>query len=561
MAILEIKNLSFSYATAKEKALDNINLQINAGEFVVVCGESGCGKTTLLKLLKKQLQPIGKTVGSILYDGVELANLDEKRAVCEVGFVMQNPDNQIVTDKVWHELAFGLESLGVESGEIRRRVAEICGFFGISNWYYKKTCELSGGQKQLLNLASIMVMQPKILILDEPTSQLDPISANDFISTLKKINDELGITIIIVEHRLEEVIPIAHKVVLMDRATIFGVDTPKNICKQLKQLPLHKMNLAMPTSVRLFNALEVKCECPLTVREGRNFLTKYFNNNTAKSLKSQENCEKKETAIEICNGYFRYGRNLPDVLNGLNIKIYKNEIFCIVGGNGVGKTTTLKIISGIKKLYRGKVEIWGKKISEYNSVSLYRNNIACLPQNPQNLFVANSVQNELDEVAKIMQFSENDANDNIAKVVEQLQIKNILSEHPYDLSGGEQQKVALAKILLMQPKIILLDEPTKGLDAYSKTVLAQILNQLKSLGKTIVIVTHDIEFASCYATRCAMFFDGQIVAVDTPTNFFSNNNFYTTASSRISRGMFDGAINCEILTKLCKLNGENNEVK
>ncbi|MEG1509365.1 MAG: ABC transporter ATP-binding protein, partial [Clostridia bacterium] len=205
MAILEIKNLSFSYATAKEKALDNINLQINAGEFVVVCGESGCGKTTLLKLLKKQLQPIGKTVGSILYDGVELANLDEKRAVCEVGFVMQNPDNQIVTDKVWHELAFGLESLGVESGEIRRRVAEICGFFGISNWYYKKTCELSGGQKQLLNLASIMVMQPKILILDEPTSQLDPISANDFISTLKKINDELGITIIIVEHRLEEV--------------------------------------------------------------------------------------------------------------------------------------------------------------------------------------------------------------------------------------------------------------------------------------------------------------------------------------------------------------------
>lgn len=215
MALLQIENLSFRYPKSERLALDSVTLNIHAGDFVVVCGESGCGKTTLLKLLKRELAPAGEKNGSISYNELLQEELDPRVSAHEIGYVLQNPDNQIVTDKVWHELAFGLENLGIPTQVIRRRVGEMASYFGIQDWFRRNTDELSGGQKQLLNLAAVMVMQPKILILDEPTSQLDPIAAADFIATLQKLNRELGLTILLVEHRLEEVFPIADKVLFM----------------------------------------------------------------------------------------------------------------------------------------------------------------------------------------------------------------------------------------------------------------------------------------------------------------------------------------------------------
>lgn len=556
MAILAVKNLTFTYPNKQEKALDGINLEIERGEFVVLCGESGCGKSTLLRLIKKQLQPKGVKSGEILYNGTEIENLDERKSVTDIGFVMQNPDNQIVTDKVWHELAFGLESLGEETDEIRRRVAEICGFFGIGDWYRKRTSELSGGQKQLLNLASIMVMQPKILVLDEPTSQLDPIAATDFIATLRKINEELGVTVLLVEHRLEEVFPIAHKVVLMNRARLLMVDTPRNVGKGLKLAdPGHKMLLGLPSGVRIYNRLQAEGECPLTVREGRDFLEKHYQNIYRGYDVKDEDYSGRVKAIEITEGYFRYEKDSPDVLNGLSLTVYQNEILCILGGNGAGKTTTLKIMSGIKRLYRGKLRIWGKKIKEYGGNTLYRHNLASLPQNPQTLFVKNKLRDDLFEVTKIMEYGKEEAEEKIRAVVEELGIEYLMDSHPFDLSGGEQQKAAFAKILLMEPKIILLDEPTKGIDAYSKKVLADILYRLKGQGITIVMVTHDIEFAAEHADRCGMFFDGQIVSIANPVDFFSTNSYYTTAASRISRGLYKNAVTVDMVVELCQKNG------
>lgn len=556
MAILEIKDLTFTYPNKEENALTDVNLTIERGEFVVLCGESGCGKSTLLKLVKKQLQPKGTKTGRVLYEGTEIERLDERKSVTDIGFVMQNPDNQIVTDKVWHELAFGLESLGEETDEIRRRVAEISGFFGIGDWYRKRTSELSGGQKQLLNLASIMVMQPKILVLDEPTSQLDPIAATDFIATLRKINEELGVTILLVEHRLEEVFPIAHKIVLMNRAKVLMVDTPKNIGKKLKQAdPDHKMLLGLPSGVRIFNRLNVDTDCPLTVRESRDFLEENFLNTYPGFNVQSEDYSKREKAIEISEGFFRYEKDSPDVLNGLSLSVYKDEILCILGGNGAGKTTTLKIMSGLKRLYRGKLRIWGKKISEYSGNSLYRHNLSSLPQNPQTLFVKNKLRDDLFEVTKIMEYGKEESENKVNAVVRELGIEYLLDAHPFDLSGGEQQKAAFAKILLMEPKIILLDEPTKGIDAYSKKILADILFRLKAQGITIVMVTHDIEFAAEYADRCAMFFDGQIVSVANPVEFFSTNSYYTTAASRISRGLYQNAVTVDMVVELCEKNG------
>ena len=557
MALLEIKNLSFTYNGAKNKALSDINIEIESGDFVLLCGESGCGKTTLLKLLKKQLRPAGKTEGVITYGGVNIDELDERASVTEIGYVMQNPDNQTVTDKVWHELAFGLESLGESTDVIRRKVAEICGFFGIGEWYHKKTSELSGGQKQLLSLASVMVMNPSVLVLDEPTAQLDPIAASEFLASLRKINEELGITVIIAEHRLEEVFPMVSKVVLMDKASVCLFDTPRSIGEKLvKNASAHKLSIGMPAAIRLFSALDGIGINPLTVKEGKKYIVENYKSDIKRADFEAIDFSERNIAIEVSGGYFRYERELPDVLSGLDLKVYENEILCILGANGAGKTTLLRILSGVRRLYKGKYRVWDKKIKEYSGNTLYRGNISCLPQNPQNLFVKNTVYDDLFEVTKLLGVPTSAAEQMIGELGDRLDIKHLFESHPYDLSGGEQQKAALAKILMMNPKIILLDEPTKGLDAYSKKTFSEILAELKKDGKTIVIVTHDVEFAAEYADRCAMFFDGQIVSISNRVDFFATNRYYTTAAARMTRPMFENAVTVDMAVKLCQENGK-----
>lgn len=559
MNILEIESLSFQYPDTEKKALDNLSFTVRAGEFIVICGESGCGKTTLLKMLKRELSPHGEKVGSIRYNGVEQAQLDDRTAACDIGYVLQNPENQVVTDKVWHELAFGLESLGFPTDIIRRRVSEMASYFGIQGWFRKNTNELSGGQKQMLNLASIMVMQPKILILDEPTSQLDPIAASDFIGTLQKMNRELGLTIILVEHRLEEVFPIADRVMMMEQGTILLFDRPEKVGTQLRDIRAdHHMLAGLPSAVRIFNALEADAPCPLTVKEGRDFLTEHFSN-AVDHLDIPAYIHRDEVVLEMKNVWFRYERDLPDVLRGVAFSVYEGETFCILGGNGTGKTTTLSVLAGLNKAYRGKVLIGGKKIGEYKGNSLYRHNVALLPQNPQTVFLKKTVREDFQEICKVMEYGREERQELIENTAVKLGIGHLLEQHPYDLSGGEQQKAALAKMLLLKPKILLLDEPTKGIDAYSKENLSAILRELKADGITIVIVTHDVEFAAVNADRCALFFDGEITSIDTPTAFFTDNNFYTTAANRIARHLYKNAVTCEDVADLCRMNGQKKE--
>lgn len=561
MALLEIRNLSFTYNGAETPALQDIELNIESGEFILICGESGCGKTTLLKMLKRQLRPAGKLCGRITFGGDDIDGLDEESSVRRIGYVMQNPSLQTVTDKVWHELAFGLESLGEPSDVIRRKVAEICGFFGIGEWYHRSTAELSGGQKQLLSLASVMVMNPDVLLLDEPTAQLDPIAAAEFLNSLRKINEELGITVIIVEHRLEEVFPMASRVVLMDRARIAAADTPRQIGSWLAANPgAHKLSVGMPAAVRFFAAMRGSGTCPLTVREGKRYIAANYRAELHSLETAPEPVGERQAALEIRDGYFRYERAMPDVLRGLDIQVFENEIFCILGANGAGKTTLLRILGGTKRLYRGKYRVFGKKIKEYGGNSLYRGNIAALPQNPQDLFVKNRVCDDLYEVTRLFGAEKAAAEKEIDELTQALGISHLAEKHPYDLSGGEQQKAALAKVLLMHPKILLLDEPTKGLDAYSKQNFAEILRRLKSEGKTIVIVTHDVEFAAEYADRCAMFFDGQIVSVARKTEFFATNRYYTTAAARMTRPMYENAVTVEMACEICRLNGQREQV-
>lgn len=546
MEILSIKDLTFSYPNKENFALQNVNLSINSGDFVVVCGQSGSGKTTLLRMLKKEIAPHGEKQGAVYYKGEDVEKLDDKISAQKIGFVFQKPDQQIVTDKVWHELAFGLESLGYDSDYIRLRVGEMANYFGITSLFRKKTTELSGGQKQLMNLASVMAMSPDVIILDEPTSQLDPITANDFITTLKKINDELGLTVIIIEHRLQEVFPIADKVAVMEDGKVICYDTPRNVCEKLSN---HPMSQGFPSAVRIWQKSGSKGECPLTVKEGRNFINSNF---SERKLPLRNTIPNTEDIITLKDVFFRYEKGGNDILSGTNLSIKKGEHFCILGGNGSGKTTTLKILAGLLKPYRGKVIIDNNKMTKKTTADFNRLGVAMLPQNPESVFLKSRVIDDYTELCKIKGIEKSAYEDKINSVAEKLGIKDLLENHPYDLSGGEIQKCALGKVLISEPKILLLDEPTKGVDAYSKLSLSKILQEIKYDGVTIITVTHDVEFASIVADRCGLFFDGEVLSSLVPQEFFSKNNFYTTASSRISRDKFANAVTVDDVVSLIK---------
>ena len=549
MAHFEIKDLSFSYAGAKDKkSLDSVSLTIEKGEYIVLCGKSGSGKTTLLRQLKSVLAPHGKKAGEILFNGMPIEKVNQRDQSAKIGYVMQNPDDQIVTDKVWHELAFGLESLGCDQKTMRSRVAEMACYFGIQDWFHRDVANLSGGQKQLLNLASIMAMQPEVLILDEPTSQLDPIAASDFLNTVRKINIELGTTVIITEHRLEDIFPYADRAIVMDSGKVIADDTPRNIGKLLYEQK-NDMFAAMPTPVRVFYGAEGAGDCPLTVREGRTWLSKTYSAPTVNALSVEElEDEIEHPALSLKELWFRYEKDSPDVLRGVSAEVPKGALYAIVGGNGAGKSTTLKAICGICKPYRGKVKIFGKPVEKYKAAELFGGCLAMLPQDPKSLFVKKTVRDDLAEMTKDEK--------RIAEIAAVCEIETLLDSHPYDLSGGEQQRSALAKVLLTEPKLLLLDEPTKGIDSFFKETFARILQELQSKGITIVMVSHDVEFCARYADLVSMFFDGQILTTDTPRRFFGNNSFYTTAANRMSRHVFDLAVTAEDVIELYRTNKE-----
>lgn len=575
MNCIEVKNFSFQYPKESHAALYQVSMEVEEGSFVVLCGKSGCGKSTLLRQFKSVLASHGEKKGEILYGGQNLEDVDLRTQSAEIGYVLQNPDNQIVTDKVWHELAFGLESLGYDTPTIRLRVAEMASYFGIHSWFLKNVSELSGGQKQLLNLASVMAMHPKLLILDEPTSQLDPIAASDFLETVRKINRDIGTTVILTEHRLEDVIPWADKVYVMDKGRMIADGTPNEIGEQLRTMG-HDMFLSMPAPMQIYAGTNSSLRCPLTVSQGRRWLSEELETKGIKIKKerNQEETAKKKNSIfgklsglkkepekeipeirikDVC---FRYERDLPDVVKGLSLDIKKGEIFAVVGGNGTGKSTAMSLIARIRFPYRGKIYLEGKEIGKYSDDELYHGFLGVMPQNPQSLFVKKTVREDLYEVIDGKRERKSDAypiemkkKDAVEGIVSLTRLEGLLDRHPYDLSGGEQQRLALAKVLLLRPKILLMDEPTKGIDNHYKKELGEILRKLSEHGVTILMISHDVEFCAQYADRTGLFFQGNVVTSEESKKFFAGNNFYTTAANRMARNYFPNAVTVEDVVK------------
>ena len=528
MACYEIRDLTFTYPGEQTPALREVTLTVADGEFLVLCGASGSGKSTLLRQLKSVLAPHGARSGEILFGGVPLEEVARGEQAGAIGFVLQDPENQVVTDKVWHELAFGLESLGYETPVIRRRVAEMAAFFGIQDWFYKNVSELSGGQKQLLSLASVMAMQPRVLLLDEPTSQLDPIAAADFLAVLGRINRELGTTVILSEHRLEEALSYANRAAVLEDGRLLCCAAPGEVGALLRKQG-SGMFYAMPAAMRIWGATDSEGMCPVTVCEGRAWLHEYAASHKLGELPPERVRAQTEPVLTAREVWFAYEQDAPEVLRGLTMTVCRGEHYALLGANGAGKSTTLRVLAGLLKPLRGEVTVCGR--------------VGLLPQNPQTLFVKKTVREDLMDVCR--------DEESLARAVALCRLDGLLDRHPYDLSGGEQQRAALAKLLLCAPNILLLDEPTKGLDAAFKRQLAQILRELQAGGVTIVTVSHDVEFCAEFADRCALFFDGGITAEGTPRAFFSGNCFYTTAADRIARELLPGAVTVRDVAAAC----------
>lgn len=627
MKIIELKKLSFRYSGEDKEVLSDIDLAIEEGGFYVICGASGSGKSTLLRQLKTSLQPVGQRSGRILYYGRDLEEVSQYTQSAKIGFVFQNPDTQIVTDKVWHELAFGLESIGMPQDMIRVRVAEMASYFGIQNWFYQSTDTLSGGQKQLLNLASVMVMHPKVLLLDEPVSQLDPIAAADFMATVHKLHAEFGITVIMAEHSLEEVAAYVDEVIFMKEGRLIAkgrmeelgnilethdpsmeeiLTVPMQIARGYERLQKKKEDTAFTTNDRI----------PYTVALGQKWMAQRFPLAKQEEIKGfpftkQEETEKfafakqeeaqrflgakqeeagrftsvkqKEKkslpakdpkkqnrgkrsfdgkkipfAIQCTELCYHYPQADVDVVDHLSLFVEEGAIFALMGGNGSGKTTTLHLLGGLLKPQKGTIEFFGRSLTKYKEKELRNGILGVLPQDPTTLFVRKTVEEDLYEVLEdqkeqnqIKTFFGETKQEIWQNVIALLGIEDLLKKHPYDLSGGEQQKAALAKVLLRQPAILLLDEPTKGLDAGSKKRLGELLVGLSQKKVTILMVSHDIEFCAKYATKTGLFFDGNIASMQDTKEFFVENHFYTTAANRMCRNYFPDVVTVQDAIRVC----------
>lgn len=598
--IIQIRDLTFAYAAGDEPVLSDINIDISSGEFVIIMGSSGSGKTTLLKMLKRNMIPAGRYSGRVYIYGKEADKLTDRENAAGIGYVSQDPDNQIVTDKVWHELAFGLENLGMDNVTIRKKVAEMSEYFGITGWYDREVSKLSGGQKQILNLASVMVMQPGILLLDEPTANLDPLAAIRFLDVVKRINQELGVTVVMVEHNLEHIYADADRIIAIDKGRVAANSSPKKAAADIitagsfliEGLPVASRlysgyNKKNGNSVVSYNNVNIDSnnknnhilsdEIPLTVKEGRRWYVNYkkvygkditkdkdkINNFAGKSIindkvikkdvlednitgnknkkrigfikknnlenkSSRKNTDNIEnTVCQLKNVSYSYNKKLPYIIDGVDVSFKEGQITAILGGNGAGKSTMLKLIAGIIEPVRGEI--------------ISNKRIIMLPQDPKAVFTEVSVEEELAEVLMdkgngiYNNMPMEDKREIVEQIIEEFGLNDIRKNNPYDISGGQQEKLAIAKVLLLKPEVLLLDEPTNGLDPYFKKTLGKLLKKINAGGVTIIIVSHDLEFVDSFCDDVIMLFDRKVAAQDSTHKFLRDNMFYTTNYYRIMK--------------------------
>lgn len=516
MELFKLEQLTFQYPMNDTPSLKKIDLTIREGEFVLLCGSSGCGKTTLLKQMKREITPAGSLGGSITYCGVPLRQIDKEVSAREIGFVFQNPDNQIVMADVYSELAFGMENLRFSSAEMKRKIAELCSFFGMEGFLDKEITQLSGGQKQVLNLASVLLLQPRVLLLDEPTSQLDPVAAKEFLLFLKRLNEEFGMTILLSEHRFDDVYPLCSRVLFLENGAVELDAEPKQAVKQLSAEKSDFVPAQAFLSQRLRKQVDSGAEICLTVRENQRLIEQNLDRlpGWEPSVRSAEKTG--QPLLEVKRLFLKYTLEEAYVLKDLSLTLEQGKCTCLLGANGSGKSTLLKAIAGILKPQAGKIKWMGEQRS-----------VTYLPQNPLLFFSFERAEEELYSVCA--------EKEKIERLVSYLELTHCMPKHPHDLSGGEQQRLMIACGLLRETALLLMDEPAKGLDQRMKARLGDLLQEYQQNGGTVLLVTHDVDFAAGYADNCCLLFNGSTVSEKGTADFFAGNYFYTTNINRMVR--------------------------
>lgn len=528
MPAIEVRGLSFAYPGAEAAVLEGLDWSVPQGAFALLVGGTGSGKSTLLSLLKPEISPTGECAGELRVLGESVADMDVRTSAERVGYVFQDPENQIVCETVWHEMAFGLENLGLARDEMRRRVAETSYFFGLEDWLHRDTDTLSGGRKQLLSLAAVLALRPRVLLLDEPTSQLDPVAEKNFLHALFRVNRELGCTVVVATHqprpmleyatcayrieggRVREVADMAslgrREPLLSDGMPGWGAARcAKNGVFCRREGNLGSMESSEGGSV-------AKNSPELDKSSGFVAQTSLENGPKDSSRVDGSRILQKMyggSATTLSEGWFRYDRAGGWVLRGLDMAFSAGAVHAIVGGNGCGKSTLLSVLAKTAKLQRGRM------VRGAGSAAL-------LPQNPKALLVAETVRDELMEWASTCGYDEAAARELAAR----LGLDGLEARHPYDLSGGQRQLLALTKLLLIGPELLLLDEPTKGLDLASRRIIARALRDHAQAGGAVIMATHDLDFAERVSDDIAMMFDGEIACMEPPADFFADNVFY-----------------------------------
>ncbi|MCI8340396.1 MAG: ATP-binding cassette domain-containing protein [Eggerthellaceae bacterium] len=577
MALLAAEHLTFAYPKAGAPALDDVSFAVEPGDFTMVCGVSGCGKTTLLRHLKTAMEPAGQRSGEVTFEGRPLACVPLREQAAAIGYVGQDIDAQLVCSTVDRELAFGLESLGVGPAAMRSRVAEMASYLGLGPLYRRPVQELSGGQKQLVNLAAVMVMRPKVLVLDEPCAHLDPLAARAFIDAVVRLNRERGAAVVMVDHRLQEAFGYARRVLVMEEGRIIFDGTPEQATRAMLGAG-SAFAPALPPSARIAAALGCKGSLPLDVRAGQLWLRGRCSQHPP-ARRAVEGAGDEAAAggpdgvgarpaigaapasgveapgapsdglaggpfaCEVRDGFFRYSRDGADVLRGVRLAVPRGGIHGLVGSNGAGKSTLMKVLAGTLRPYRGRVLHGGKPAGRR------RPSATLLPQEPLDLFAADAVGACLE--AAVRQHGPWAAA-RMEHLTAKLGVAPLLAAHPRDLSAGELQRAALALVLLGKPRLLLLDEATRNLDPPGKQALAELLHELAAEGTTVLVSTHDLDFCAEHARTVALLFDGAVAAQAPTRAFFSGLGFYTTAAALVSRPMLADAITVGEVVGLCR---------
>ena len=531
MGYIDVENLSYSYSIGGKNILSNVNLSIDKGDIVLIMGESGSGKSTLLRSLTGSIPHFygGEISGRVLYEGKSLSDMTQRERASKIAMVFQSPESQIIMDKVHKEVAFSLENIAVPEATIRRRVFEALQFLKLLPLAYEDTEKLSGGEKHKVVLASVLAMKTDVIILDEPTSQLDPQSSEEFINLLKKINQELGKTIIIVEQKIDYIYDIADKIVILEKGSVEFIGSKKEFYNRGYEgfLPMY-LKIA-----RQFDFTDVS-----DIRDMRRQLELYLRDKKPTNRMLCNSDITREVVLEVSNMNVKIDNKI--ILKDINLEFKQGKIYSILGENGAGKSTLLKAIMNLVK-YSGSIKFKDKKLYKLKP-SQIAHNIGYVSQNPNDYISKDTVYDEVKFTLDNFGIEDVSKVDNILK---ELGIFNIRNKNPRDISEGEKERVAIASILIMDTEIILLDEPSKGLDYTSKKVLGYILKDLKEKGKTIIMVSHDIDYVAEYSDDIVLLLNGEIIDRGRTEDILREGIYYTSTVNRLCNGAFTFKELCE----------------